>query len=100
MEQQFINLLIAALGAALGWLVKVLWDAVTDLRADMKQIERDLPEVYVRKDDFRSAVTDIKDDMKEIKQDMKEGFTKIDKMLGSYITHLEKKEDRRNGKEI
>lgn len=94
MDQTIINWLFAGFGAALGWVMKVVWDAIKDLKADMKQIERDLPEVYVRKDDFKTAMTDVKDVVKEVRADMKEGFSKMDNTLGLIFKKLESKEDK------
>lgn len=94
MDQTIINWLFTGFGAALGWVLKVVWDAIRDLKADVKQIERDLPEVYVRKDDFKIAMTDIRDDFKELKHDMKDGFNKMDNTLGLISKRLERKEDK------
>jgi F0F1-type ATP synthase membrane subunit b/b' len=94
MDQTIINWLFAGFGAALGWVMKVVWDAIKDLKADVKQIERDLPEVYVRKDDFKTAMTDVKDVVKEVRADMKEGFSKMDNTLGLIFKKLESKEDK------
>jgi septation ring formation regulator EzrA len=91
MDQTLINWVFAGGGAAFGWVLKVIWDAIKELKADMKQIERDLPEIYVRKDDFKAAMTDIKDDFKELKHDMKDGFNKIDSTLGLLFKKLETK---------
>jgi predicted nucleic acid-binding Zn-ribbon protein len=93
-DQTLINWLFAGFGAALGWIMKIVWDAISDLKADMKQIERDLPEVYVRKDDFRNVVSGIKEDMKDMRTDMKEGFNKIDHTLSLLFKKLEMKEDK------
>ena len=92
--QEIINLLFVGLGAAIGWVLKIIWDALQRLKDDVKQIERDLPEVYVRKDDFRVAVADIKADFKELKQDMKEGFNKIDTTLYLLSQKLDAKSDK------
>jgi ribosome maturation protein Sdo1 len=92
--QDVLNWLFAGFGAAVGWILKVVWDAVTDLKHDVKQIERDLPEVYVRKDDFREAVREIRETMKELRTDMKAGFDKVDTTLGVIFKRLEQKEDR------
>jgi predicted nucleic acid-binding Zn-ribbon protein len=92
--QDVLNWLFAGFGAAVGWILKVVWDAVTDLKQDVKQIERDLPEVYVRKDDFREAVREIRETMKELRTDMKAGFDKVDTTLGVIFKRLEQKEDR------
>ncbi len=94
MDQSLINWVFAGFGATLGWLMKVVWDAIKDLKADMKQIERDLPEIYVRKDDFKSAVSDMKEDMKELRLDMKDGFAKIDNSIVMLYKKLDYKEDR------
>lgn len=93
-HQQLINWVFVVAGAAIGWLLKVIWDAITRLKDDMKQIERDLPSIYVRKDDFRQAVQDVKDDMREIRQDMKDGFSKMDNTLNLLFKKMESKEDK------
>lgn len=57
--QNLINLAFTVFGSLIGWVLKVIWDAVADLRSDLKEIERELPESYVRRDDFRVAVDRI-----------------------------------------
>jgi hypothetical protein len=84
MEQTLINWVFAGAGAALGWILKVVWDAIQDLKKDIRQIERDLPEVYVRRDDFKDAV-------KEIKEDMKAGFASVDSTLRLIFKKLDEK---------
>ena len=51
-DQSIINLIIGAILSVLGWFARQLWDAVQDLKRDMKQIEVDLPTHYVRKEDL------------------------------------------------
>jgi hypothetical protein len=87
MDQTLFNWVVGVCGFLGGWVLKVIWDAIKELKSDIRQIERDLPEVYVRKDDFKEAVRDIK-------QDMKEGFNKIDNTLGLIFKKLENKEDK------
>ena len=87
MDQTLFNWVVGVCGFLGGWVLKVIWDAITDSKKDIRQIERDLPEVYVRKDDFKEAV-------REIKQDMKDGFNKIDNTLGLIFKKLEHKEDK------
>jgi len=84
MEQTLINWVFAGGGAALGWVLKVVWDAIQDLKKDIRQIERDLPEVYVRRDDFKDAV-------REIKEDMKAGFSSVDATLRLIFKKLDDK---------
>jgi hypothetical protein len=87
MDQTLFNWVVGVCGFLGGWVLKVIWDAIKELKTDIRQIERDLPEVYVRKDDFKEAVRDIK-------QDMKDGFNKIDNTLGLIFKKLEHKEDK------
>lgn len=87
MDQNLINWVFAGGGAAFGWVLKVIWDAIQELKKDMRQIERDLPEVYVRRDDFKDAV-------KEIKDDMKAGFSSVDRTLGLLFKKLDEKENK------
>ena len=87
MEQYVINWLFTAVGATTGWILKVLWDAVQDLKKDVAGIERNIPQVYVRRDDFREATRELKDDMKS-------GFAKIENTLNVLFKRLDMKEDK------
>lgn len=94
MDQTLINWLFIAFGAASGWILKVVWDAIKDLKADLRVIEKDLPEVYVRKEDFKDSITDIKADLRDMRQDIKASFTHVDNTLNVLFEKLNKKEDR------
>ena len=82
-----LNWLFGIAGAAIGWLVKVIWDAVQDLKRDLGNLERNLPSVYVRRDDFREATRELKDDMRI-------GFAKIENTLNVLFKRLDGKEDK------
>ena len=57
MDSQFLFNIVATLaGTLVGWVLKVLWDAVRDLRDDVKGIEKG----YVMKDDYRIDIAEIK----------------------------------------
>ena len=86
-EQYVMNWLFAAVGATTGWLVKVLWDAVSELKRDLGNLERNLPSVYVRRDDFRDVTRELKDDMRT-------GFAKIEATLNVLFKRLDSKEDK------
>jgi len=58
-DQAIINLIIGAILSVLGWFARQLWDAVQDLKSDMKQLEVDLPTHYVRKEDLESRLDRI-----------------------------------------
>ena len=54
--QLLFNIACSIVGSIAGWLFKVLWDAIQDLKEDVKEIERG----YVMKDDYRIDIADIK----------------------------------------
>ena len=72
MSQDTINLVVACSGAVVGWVLKVIWDAVRTLQDDMKEIERDLHVNYISKDDYKADIAEIKDILKQI-------FEKLDR---------------------
>ena len=74
--QNIINLIAGGVLAALGWFARELWGAVKTLKEDIRELERELPNLYVRRDDY-------KDDMREIKE-----------MLGKIFDRLENKADK------
>jgi tetrahydromethanopterin S-methyltransferase subunit G len=87
MDQSIVNWVFSIAGAAIGWVLKVLWDAVGDLKRDVRQIERDVPGMYVRRDDFRDA-------MRELKGDMKDGFEKVEAALANLTDRLDNQQGR------
>lgn len=59
--QVLFDILLGIFMATLGGLSKVLWDTVKSLRLDLvslsksvSEIEKKLPETYVRRDDFKA----------------------------------------------
>jgi hypothetical protein len=87
MDQMIFNWAVGAAGALVGWILKVIWDAIVELKKDLRQMDTKMHEDFVRRDDFKEAVY-------EIKQDMKEGFNKMDSTLGLIFKKLENKSDK------
>lgn len=87
MDQMVFNWAVAAAGGLGGWILKVIWDAIVELKKDVQRMDSKMHEDFVRRDDFKDAVREIKDDMKD-------GFNKIDSTLGLLFKKLEKKEDK------
>jgi chaperonin cofactor prefoldin len=54
--QNLINIVGGTVLSVLGWFARQLWDAVQDLKRDVKAIEVDLPTFYVRKEDLESRL--------------------------------------------
>jgi len=46
------ELAVAIVGAVVGWLLRILWEAQKALQADLAALERRLPETYARRDDI------------------------------------------------
>ena len=68
-EQTIINLAVMGVMGIAGWFLRSMWEAIRD-------IEKDLPRNYIRREDY-------KDDMIEIK-----------KMLGAIFDKLDNKADK------
>ena len=66
MDQTTINLALGAALAVAGWFARILWEALQSLKADIHQIEVDLPLHYVRKDDMDKRMDHIEDMFKRI----------------------------------
>ena len=55
--QVFFNIAIAVVGAAGGWILNRIYQALDRLDRDV----RDMPHLYVSKEDYRRDIYDIKD---------------------------------------
>jgi hypothetical protein len=96
MEQTIFNWAVAAAGAAGGWILKVIWDMLREMRTemqtrdtriqdDLKKLDTKMHEDFVRRDDFKDAV-------REIKEDMKAGFSSVDSTLRLIFKKLDGKD--------
>lgn len=72
MDAQFIiNVLGGIVIGVIGWIARQLWDAVQNLKDDVKRIEVALPTSYVQKNEFSEG-------LKEIKEICRQIFEKLD----------------------
>lgn len=76
MDQDIINIAFSTIMTIIGWLGKTLWDAVDNLKNDIKKIEIDLPSHYAKKDELESR------------------FDKIEVLLAKIYDKLETKADK------
>ena len=74
--QDIVNVIIGSVLSVLGWFARQLWDAVQELKHDMKTLEVDLPTHYVRKEDLDAR------------------FDKFENMLTRIYDKLENKVDK------
>ena len=87
MEQSVFNWIVALCGVLGGWVLKVIWDAIQELKGDIKNVDRHINDNFVRRDDFKDAIREMKDDMRA-------GFSNVDKTLGLIFKKLDGKEDK------
>ena len=87
MDQTIFNCAVGVAGFLGGWVLKVIWEAIKDLKSEVRDVDRHIHENFVRRDDFKDAIADIKSDMEK-------GFDKVDKTLGLLFKKLEAKEDK------
>jgi len=66
MDMQFIDWVYNAAFALFGFVLKTVWDAVQDLKEDVKELEIKLPRDYVGKDDYRNDVKELKDMLQKL----------------------------------
>lgn len=65
-SQDLINVAFGAVLMLSGWVLRTIWDAVNNLKQDLKELERGLPETYVRRDDYRDDMVEVKDILHKI----------------------------------
>lgn len=62
MDGQYIfNAAVALCGALGGWMLKLIWDAIRDLKTELRDLNKEVHEDFARRDDFKEAVTEIKE---------------------------------------
>lgn len=81
--QILINIALGVVIGFIGWFAREIWDSVKELRKDIHQIEKDLPEIYVRRDDLR-----------EVRLEMMARFDKLESIMSSFFDRLNDKADK------
>ena len=71
--QTIINVIAGSILTVLGWFARELWGAIKELQRDMREIEINLPNNYVKKEEFSKSLTEIKELCDKI-------FDKLDKL--------------------
>jgi hypothetical protein len=94
MDQTVFNWLVALAGACGGWILKIIWDAIQDLKKDVRSMDTKMHEDFVRRDDFKDAMKHVQTDMAEMRSDMKDGFREVKELIGAVFKRLEAKADK------
>lgn len=74
-----------------GWLFKVIWDTIKEVRVDMKELSDIVHSDFARKDDFKDSISDIKTQMLQNKKEFKEDVQEVKQMLSKIFDRLEHK---------
>lgn len=59
--QTAFNVAFGIACGAIGWLVRVVWEAQRRVQDDLSELERRLPETYARRDDLARMLDSISD---------------------------------------
>lgn len=65
-SQDLFNAAITLSGAFGGWILKTIWDAIKDLKTEVKELNREVNQDFVRREDFKDSMTDIKEMLNKI----------------------------------
>jgi len=58
-NQQLFNLIITVCGVLAGWMLKIIWEAIQDLKDEIRDLGREVHADFVRREDFSDAVKRI-----------------------------------------
>ena len=64
--QSLINIATGVGLGVFGWFARQLWDAVSELKADLAKLREELAKDYVPKDDFKSFAAELRELFREI----------------------------------
>ena len=65
-SQDLFNAAITLSGAFGGWILKTIWDAIKDLKSEIKELNREVNQDFVRREDFKDAIGEIKEMLNKI----------------------------------
>ena len=74
-----------------GWLFKIIWDTIKEVKDDMKDLSEIVHSDFARKDDFKGSVAEIKQQMAENRKEFKQDVSEVKNMLGKIFDRLETK---------
>jgi uncharacterized protein YoxC len=65
-SQDIFNAAITLSGAFGGWILKTIWDAIKDLKTEVRELNREVNQDFVRREDFKDSILEIKDMLNKI----------------------------------
>lgn len=65
-SQDIFNAAITLSGAFGGWILKTIWDAIKDLKVEIRELNREVNQDFVRREDFKDSIVEIKEMLNKI----------------------------------
>jgi uncharacterized protein YoxC len=65
-SQDIFNAAITLSGAFGGWILKTIWDAIKDLKTEVRELNREVNQDFVRREDFKDSIMEIKEMLNKI----------------------------------
>jgi uncharacterized protein YoxC len=65
-SQDIFNAAITLCGAFGGWILKTIWDAIKDLKTEVRELNREVNQDFVRREDFKDSIVEIKEMLNKI----------------------------------
>jgi uncharacterized protein YoxC len=65
-SQDIFNAAITLSGAFGGWILKTIWDAIKELKTEVRELNREVNQDFVRREDFKDSIVEIKDMLNKI----------------------------------
>lgn len=74
-----------------GWLFKVIWDTIKEVKNDMKDLSEIVHSDFARKEDFKDSIADIKTQMQQNRKEFKEDVQEVKQMLSKIFDRIDQK---------
>jgi hypothetical protein len=58
--QGIFNIAIAVSGFLAGWILRVIWSEIKEMQVNQREIEKEINDNYVRRDDYRIDIAEVK----------------------------------------
>lgn len=77
---------VGGIGFLLAFIIKSLKKEIREAQADLKMMMKDIPETYVRREEFRSAMLDMREMLTERFDRMDAKFAAVFRKLDNHVT--------------
>lgn len=74
-----------------GWLFKVIWDTIKEVRTDVKELSDIVHSDFARKEDFKDSVNELRSTMQQNRKEFKEDVQEVKQMLSKIFDRLEQR---------